>query len=78
MGKPVTASAKENIANQMAMCEMLLHSGSVGDSVGAACSYLLYVANLQPDVLRRVMNEKIIREGFMGVSLLETIQRVCK
>lgn len=50
----------------------------VQDALGAVCSYLLLASVRHPKLVRTVMNEKVVREGFSGVSLLETIQRACK
>lgn len=54
----------------------MLTSMSVGDAIGAACSFLLHCAYNHRTEFRRVMNEKVIREGFSGVSLLEVFKRV--
>lgn len=53
-----------------------LTSMPVGDAIGAACSFLLHCAYNHRTEFRRVMNEKVIREGFSGVSLLEVFKRV--
>ncbi len=50
----------------------------VTDAVGAACSFLLHCAYNHRDVFRRVMNEKIVREGFTGISLIQLFNRVCR
>ena len=47
----------------------------VGDAIGAACSFLLHCATNHRVEFRRVMNEKVIREGFSGISLLEVFKR---
>ena len=50
----------------------------VSDAMGAACSFLLHCAIHEREKLRRVLNERVIREGFTGISLLELFKRVCK
>jgi hypothetical protein len=56
----------------------LLTSLPVSDAIGAACSYLLHCAYNHPDIFRRVMNERVVREGFSGISLLALFNRVSK
>lgn len=53
----------------------LLSSLPVGDAIGAACSYLLHCALNHRAEFRRVMNERVIREGFRGISLLDVFKR---
>lgn len=50
----------------------------LGDGIGAACSFLLHCAYNHRVEFRRVMNEKVIREGFSGISLLDVFKRVSK
>lgn len=56
----------------------VLQGQTVPNAIGAACSYLLHCAYNEPETLRRVMNEKVVREGFAGISLLQLINRVCR
>lgn len=48
------------------------------DAIGVALSYLLLAAHRHPEMLRRVLNEPVVREGFRGVSMIETLNRVCR
>ena len=50
----------------------------VADAIGVACSYLLHCAYNHKVELRRVLNERVIREGFSGISLLELLKRVSR
>jgi hypothetical protein len=50
----------------------------VGDAIGAACSFLLHCAHNHRIEFRRVLNEKVIREGFRGVSLREVFTRLSR
>lgn len=50
----------------------------VTDAIGVALSYVLYCAYNHPDVLRRCLNEPVVREGFRGESLLTVISRVAR
>lgn len=50
----------------------------VNDAIGAACSFLLHCSYNHRGMLRRVLNERVIREGFSGISLLELLKRVSK
>lgn len=56
----------------------LLQRLPVTDAIGVACSFLLHCAYNHRDAFRRVMNEKVVREGFSGVSLLEVFKRVSR
>jgi hypothetical protein len=47
----------------------------VGTAIGVACSFLLHCSYNHHVEFRRVMNEKVIREGFRGMSLLEMFKR---
>ena len=47
------------------------------EALGVACSFILQIAH-SPEhrvMFRRVMNEKVIRNGFGGESLLKVINR---
>lgn len=55
---------------------MILEKLPVGDAIGAACSFLLHCAYNHTTEFRRVMNEKVIREGHGGVSLLTIFKRM--
>ncbi len=55
-----------------------LSDAPVHDAIGICCSYLLLVSELHPDVLRRVLNEPVHKEGFRGISLLRHLTRVCR
>jgi hypothetical protein len=48
------------------------------DGIGVALSYLLMASMRHPEMLRRVLNEQVIREGFGGVSMIETLNRLCR
>ena len=50
----------------------------VEDAIGAACSFLLHCAYNHRPQFRRVMHERVIREGFTGISLLSLFNRVSK
>lgn len=73
---PLADSAEgQRVARQNAALQ-LLQSMNLGDAIGAACSFLLFCAYNHRTEFRRVMNERVIREGFSGVSLLEVFKRV--
>lgn len=50
----------------------------VADAIGAACSFLLHCAYNHQVEFRRVMNERVIQEGFRGLSLLDVFKRVSR
>lgn len=55
-----------------------LQSLPVEDAIGAACSFLLHCSYQHTEMTRRVLNEKVIRHGFRGISLLEHLNKVGK
>lgn len=75
---PLASSAEgQRIIAQNAALKVLTEL-PVGEAIGAACSFLLHCAYNHRTEFRRVMNEKVIREGFSGISLLEVFKRVSK
>jgi hypothetical protein len=44
-------------------------------AIGIACSVLLHYALERPDLMRKVLHEPVVREGFRGKSLLKTLTR---
>jgi hypothetical protein len=66
-----------SLASQMAAVRVLSQM-PVADAMGAACSFLLSCSYNHREMFRRVMNEKVIREGFTGISLIELFKRVCR
>lgn len=56
----------------------LLHKLPANSCIGAAITLLIEYAEKYPDEFRRIMNERVIREGFTGISLLEYFNRTCR
>ena len=75
--KPPLTKQGPDIAAQTAVLQ-ILYAMPIHDAIGVACSYLLHCSFNHRDTLRAVMNEKIVREGFSGISLLERLRRVCQ
>lgn len=71
------AIGKIGLAGQAQMLNALLKLAPQ-DAAGVACSMLLYLSETQPKMLERLLNEPVVREGFTGVSLLETFKRVAR
>lgn len=63
---------------QQAQGLKMLQSIPVADAIGVACSFLLHCAYNHRTEFRRVMNEKVVREGFSGISLLDVFKRHSK
>jgi hypothetical protein len=53
-----------------------LQAAPTQEAVGVCCAYLLHCADTQPEMVRRVLRERVVREGFSGVSLLTVLTRV--
>jgi len=77
MFKSLKSEPKSSLELQ-AQALKVLQGLPVEDAIGAACSFLLYSSYNHRIQFRRVMNEKVIREGFSGISLLEQFNRVSK
>lgn len=73
----VVQDTRPDISAQMrllkAMQLMPLH-----DALGVCCSMLLQASYDHPEVVRRLLSERVVREGFSGVSLLTMLQRAAK
>lgn len=67
----------ERVAVQTEVAKVLLEL-QPEDGIGVAVSFLLLMSQRQPTMVRRVLNERVIQEGFRGVSMLETLIRVCR
>jgi hypothetical protein len=50
----------------------------VDDAIGSTLAYLLHCAYTQPDILRRVLNEPVIKQGFVGTTMLAELNRVAR
>lgn len=66
---------QKSIEAQNAMLKVL-QAMPVADAIGVACSFLLHCSYNHRTEFRRVMNEKVIHEGFSGISLLQRFNRV--
>lgn len=72
-----TQEAIGQVVRQNGALQVLLRM-PLGDAIGAAAAFLLHCAHNHRVEFRRVMNEKVLREGFRGISLLEEFKRVSK
>lgn len=66
-----------HLVQQAHLCKALL-AADVSDAIGAACSYLLYAAHAHPHVVRRVLSEPVVREGFRGIPLIQILTRIAR
>lgn len=48
------------------------------DALGVACSFLELASVRNPSVVRRVLNEPVVKQGFRGTSLLQTLNKACR
>lgn len=60
---------------QASMCKAMA-AMAPEDAIGVACSVLLLYSERQPEMLRRVMNEPVVKEGFRGTPLWVVLRRV--
>lgn len=54
----------------------VLIDAPLGTGIGVACSFLLHCATHHRTEFRRVMHEKVVRNGFRGISLLQMFNRM--
>lgn len=71
---PTELEAQKSLENINAMGQILL-AMPLGDRLGVACAILLDAAFNHRTEFRRVMLERVHREGFSGISLLRVFQR---
>lgn len=64
--------------NRQAQLLKVMQGMPVADSIGVACSYLLYCVFKHPLELRRCLSEPVNREGFRGESLIKMFVRVAR
>ena len=55
-----------------------LLAAPIYDAIGVACSCLLWASTAHPEVLRRVLHEPVVREGFRGESLMSVLGRAAR
>lgn len=70
-------TAQQSLNTQAQMLKTML-AVPVPDAIGVSLSYLLHCAYNHPEVLRRVLNEQVVREGFRGESMLTVLNRVSR
>jgi hypothetical protein len=73
------SSAPLNTGEKRAVDQMvalrILWDLSAGEAIGAACAVLLKYSVERPELVRRALNEPVIKNGFRGTSLLKTLTR---
>lgn len=70
-----TAEETARLNVQASMCKAMA-AMAPEDAIGVACSVLLLYAERQPDMVRRVMSEPVVKEGFRGTPLWTVLRRV--
>ena len=70
-------SSKEEVTDTVIQHQLFqqLLAVPVGTAIGVACSFLLFCATQHRTEFRRVMNERVVREGLSGISLLDVFKR---
>lgn len=65
---------------QMQLCSDMMKVGAK-NAIGVSLSYLLAISMSGPEaveMLRRTLNEKIVREGFRGESMITLLNRIAR
>ena len=73
----VSRDQQESLNRQAQMCKAM-SALPPHEAIGVACSVLIAAVFQNPVMLRRVLNEPVVREGFRGESLIKLITRVAK
>lgn len=68
---------EQDLALQSQLLRALL-AASLHDAAGVSLSFLLHLAHNHPQVLRRLLNEPVVKEGFRGTSMLTVLTRVAR
>lgn len=78
--RPVQRTEREeqDSLNFIAQTLKVLVKAPVHDAIGVSLGYLLHCAYLHPEVMRRVLNEPVVREGFRGSTMIVELQRVAR
>lgn len=69
--------ADEEITNQAAMLAALIQLPT-GTAIGVCLSYLLHCAYNHHEIFRRVINEKVVQQGFVGESMISVLTRLSR
>lgn len=72
-----TALTDQDLKIQAELCTALTKV-SVPNAAGVALSYLLLLSHRHPSVLRTLLNEPVVREGFRGTSMLTVLTRCAR
>lgn len=67
----------ESVRRQSAAIQILSQMQE-HESLGVACAILLQASYNCPVLLRRALNEQVVREGFRGESLATTLARAAR
>lgn len=63
---------------RMAAAAVMLLKLSPHEAIAVACGVLLQASYDSPDMLRTVLSEPVVREGFRGESLISTLVRATR
>lgn len=67
----------EDYQLQAGLCKAMAGM-SPHNALGAAFAYLLLAAELQPDLVRNLLNERVVKYGTAGESMLSVLSRVAR
>lgn len=69
--------SQDSVSRQAKALQMLL-ALPTHESLGVACSLLLQASYDAPDMLRILLNESVVREGFRGESMATVLARAAR
>jgi len=69
--------AQQSLQRQAQLLKAMVRVPIV-DAIGVSLSLLLQCSYDHPDILRRVLNEKVVRNGFSGESMLTVLSRAAR
>lgn len=72
-----TEPTTDSLDRQAALCRAMLEV-PMSDAVGVALSVLLHASYTHPDMLRRVLNEPVVRDGFRGMAMITVLTKAAR
>lgn len=75
---PKPAATQLDTVGTIGALLMMLDAAPPGQAIGVCAAYLFNAIQTQPVMLRTVLNEPVVKHGFIGASLLAELTRVAR
>ncbi len=77
LAPPIVDSSHASLDRQAALCRAMLQV-PMSDAIGVALSVLLQASHTHPQILRVVLNEPVVREGFRGMAMIQVLTKAAR